>query len=114
MLQEPLAGCTAGRVEVLQVGVELEVLSHGDAPPSAGWLHGVTDSLDPDEAVTEDEGVDAVFDAVAATLGAPLQEEDLAFVDGGLDVPGRLRDRLLSLTDAPADLPISTEDSFNY
>jgi hypothetical protein len=52
-------------------GVELDVLPHRD-PPSASGLQGVADGLDPDEAVAEDEGVDGVLDAVAATLGVPL------------------------------------------
>src|ERR687897_3430121 len=57
---------------------------------SESGLHGVADGLDPDEAVAEHEGVDAVLDTVAAALGAPLQEQDVVLEDGGLDVPGRL------------------------
>src|SRR5215218_1971857 len=50
---------------------------------SAGRLQGVADGLDSDEAVAEDEGVDGVLDAVAAALGAPLQEQDVVFEEGG-------------------------------
>jgi hypothetical protein len=78
----------------------LDVVPHRCPLSSAGRLQGVADGLHPDQAVAEHEGVDAVLDAVAATLGAPLQEQDVAFVDGGLDVPGGLRDLAEELVDA--------------
>src|SRR5919106_4752595 len=80
-------------------------------PPSAGWLQGVADGLDPNEAVAEHEGVDGVLDAVAAALGAPLQEQDVVLEDGGLEVPGRLRDLAEDAGECLADAVLAAEDA---
>ena len=92
-------------------GVELDVLSHRHPVLSGSGLQGVADGQDPDEAVAEDEGVDAVLDPVAAALGAPLQEQDVVLVDGGLDVPGGLRDLAEELGERLADAVLAALDA---
>jgi hypothetical protein len=55
------------------------------------------------------KGVDGVLDAVAAALGAPLQEQDVVLVDGGLEVPGGLRDLAEELGEGLADAVLAAE-----
>jgi hypothetical protein len=46
-----------------------------------------------------------------ATLGAPLQEQDVAFVDGRLDVPGGLRDLAEEPGERLADAVLASLDT---
>jgi hypothetical protein len=52
-----------------------------------------------------------VLDAVAAAFGAPLQEQDVVLVDGGLDVPGGLHHLAEGLGERLADAVLAALDA---
>ncbi len=103
-----------------QVPVRAAGLSRTDrvpAPASVRALQGVAHRLQPDQPVTEDEGVDPVLGLGRGRDRGPLQEEHVALVDLRLQLPGRVRhvgqqlgERLADAVLAPLDARRGDED----
>jgi hypothetical protein len=74
-----------------QLGAVVEGSSSSARPPSALVLQGVADGLHADQAVAEDEGVEAVLDAGRGGVRGPFQEQHVILVNLGLQIPGRVR-----------------------
>jgi hypothetical protein len=74
-------------------------------------LQRVADRLHPDEAVAEHEGVDAVLHAGRGGVRGPFQEQDVALVDLGLQIPGRVRDVREQLGERRPDALLTTQDA---
>src|SRR5215211_8151179 len=104
---DPVAGTEAPEASATRAGrTGVRVLAH---PVLAGRSQGGADGLDPDQAIAEDKGVDAVLDPVAAALGAPLQQQDVVLEDGGREIPGRLRDLPKDAGEGLADAVLAAE-----